>query len=187
MHWIDPESLNESTHRVRQFLLNERGDVNGFVSTHGVQVHLPPHLGEALTASVSAGDLTYVRGVRPRGADVLAALAIDTMRGDRIEDTGPPSKRPYGKGLPSHKHEMEGICERVLFGPHGEPNGVLFANGFIARFDPEVAQDLDEFLKPGAAVMVSGNLRTTRWGSVLDAEYFWQAEEAADEAHTDDK
>jgi hypothetical protein len=179
MHWIDPESLNESTHRVRQFLLNERGEVEGFVSTHGVQIHLPPHLGDALTASVATGELTYVRGIKPRGADVLAALAIDTMRGERIEDTGPPSKRPHGKGAPAQKHAMEGICERVLFGPRGEPNGVLFTSGIIARFDPEVAEDLAEFLQPGTAMMVSGQMRTTAWGSVLDADYFWAAEESA--------
>jgi hypothetical protein len=184
MHWIDPESLAESTHRVRQFLMNEHGEVEGFVSTHGVQVHVPPHLGEALTSSVSPGELAYVRGVKPRGADVLAAVAIDSIRRERIEDTGPPPKRANGKGFgagfPSRKHEMEGICERVLFAPRGEPAGVLFTNGMIARFDPEVADDLEEFLKPGTAMNVSGNLRVTPYGSVLDADYFWAADEAQD-------
>jgi hypothetical protein len=176
MHWIDPESLSESKHRIRQFLVNQDGDVDGFVSTDGAQVHVPPHLGEVLTAAVTAGDMVYVRGVRPRGADVLVAVSIESAHGHRIEDNEVPAKRPRKKRPPFQSREMEGICERVLYAPRGERVGVLFTNGVTVRFDPEVADELDEFLQPGVLTVVSGNLCTTPWGSVLDAEYFWHPE-----------
>lgn len=176
MHRIDPASLNESKHRVRQFVLNQHGEVEGFVSADGEQVHIPPHLGEALTATVKGGDMVYVRGMKPREADVLVAVSIEFANGERIEDTGPPEKHRPRDRHPSMEREMEGICERVLYAPRGERVGVLFTNGVIARFDPEVADNLEEFFQPGTLVMVSGKLRTTPWGSVLDAEYFWHAD-----------
>lgn len=173
MHWIDPASLSESKHRVRLFVLNQHGEVEGFISMEGVQVHVPPHLGEALTAAVTAGDMVYVRGLKTRGADLLVAVSLESANAERIEDTGPPKKHRPRYRHPSQEREMEGVCERVLFAPRGERVGVLFTNGVVARFDPEAADDLDEFLQPGTVVMVSGYLRTTPWGSVLDADYFW--------------
>lgn len=181
MHWIDPESLNESRHRIRQFLVNAQGEVDGFVSTEGTQVHIPPHLGEALTASVTAGDLVHVRGVRPRGAEVLAAVSIEPAQGERIEDHGPPPKRRARKVFPAEKREMEGVAERVLFAPRGERVGVLFTNGVVVRFDPEAADELEEFLQPASLIAVSGKLRTTPWGSVLEADYFWHPEAPGEE------
>jgi hypothetical protein len=178
MYWIDPDSLTEPKHRIRQFLVNEHGDVDGFISTDGHQVHVPPHMGRALTTSINVGDMVYVRGVKPRRADLLVALSIESVHGDRLEDHGPPSKaRSKKRKASARKREMEGITERVLYAPKGERVGLLFKNGVNVRFDPDVADDLEEFLASERHVAVSGNLRTTKWGTVLDADYFWHPEQ----------
>jgi hypothetical protein len=177
MHWIDPQFLPESRHRVRQFLVNQHGDVEGFISTDGQQVHVPPHLGRALTKSINVGDLVYAHGVRPRGADLIAALLIESANGSRIEDHGPPDPPRMEKSRRASKREMRGSAERVLYAPRGERVGLLFNNGVVVRFDPELADDLEEFLVPGVEMVVSGDLRTTKWGTVLDADYFWHPED----------
>lgn len=174
MHWLDPGYLPESRHRIRQFLANGHGDVDGFISASGEQIHVPPHMGRSLVKVASAGDLIYVRGVKPRNADVLAAVSIETSDGKRFEDKGPPAKPPMEKGRTLEKHEVQGVCERVLFAPHGERVGVLLTDGTVARFDPEQADELEEFLKPGTTIAMSGGLRKTKWCTVLDADFFWR-------------
>ncbi|MBE1161555.1 hypothetical protein [Dyella acidiphila] len=173
MHWIDPQSLPETKHRVRQFLVNPEGYVEGFISVEGQQVLVPPHLGRALTRAVTAGDLVYARGIKPRNADVIAAVLIESAHGLRIEDHGTPDRPRAEKRSRTAKREMEGEVERVLYGPRGERRGLLFQNGVTVHFAPELAEDLEEFLTPGIRMFVSGNLRTTKWGTVLDADYFW--------------
>jgi hypothetical protein len=175
MHWIDPESLPESRHRIRQFLVTPDGDVDGFVSMEGQQVHVPPHLGNALTKSVNAGDLVHVRGVKPRYADVIAALLIESAHGSRVEDHGPPPTPSRGTKKPRRaaKRELQGDVERVLYASRGERVGLLLSSGVIVRFDPELADELEEFLIAGTRIFASGDLHTTKWGTVLDADYLW--------------
>ena len=80
MHWIDPESLPEVRGTVRNFLLNPEGDVDGFVLGGRTlrQVHVPPHLSRHLARHVAPGDKVRIRGVKPRGADMIAAISLTT-------------------------------------------------------------------------------------------------------------
>jgi hypothetical protein len=100
MHWIDPDHLPEITGTVDQFLVNKHGEADGFLLTDGEEVHVPPHLSARLLRDVRPGSQVKVRGVRPRGVQMIAAVAIDAPNG-RILDEGPqrattakPSRRP---------------------------------------------------------------------------------------------
>jgi hypothetical protein len=88
MHWIDPDYLPEVTGTVDQFLVNKHGEADGFLLTDGGEVHVPPHLSSRLLREVRPGGKVRVRGVRPRGVQMVAAVAIDTEKG-RILDEGP--------------------------------------------------------------------------------------------------
>src|ERR1700740_2157794 len=76
MHWIDPDYLPEITGTVDQFLVNKHGEADGFLLTGGEQVHVPPHLSARLLRDVRPGSEVRVRGVRPRGVQMVAAVAI---------------------------------------------------------------------------------------------------------------
>jgi len=138
MHWIDPDSLPEVSGTVERFLLNPHGEVDGFVMTRdgiAVVVHTPPHLEEELTRHVKPGDCVGIHGVKARGADLLAAVAVTTKDGRRIVDNGPDHEREH----PRHAHrkmEVEGTVRLSLFGPKGELRGALLANGTIMRIGP---------------------------------------------------
>src|SRR5689334_12864672 len=144
MHWIDPDSLSEVSGTVERFLLNPHGEVDGFVMTRdgiAVVVHTPPHLEEELTRHVKPGDCVSIHGAKPRGADLLAAVAVTTRDGRRIVDNGPDHEREH----PRHAHrkmEVEGTVRLSLLGPKGELRGALLANGTIMRIGPREAEEI---------------------------------------------
>ncbi len=87
MHWIDPDHLPEITGTLDQFLVNKHGEADGFLLTDGGEVHVPPHLSSRLLRDLRPGSQVRVRGVRPRGVQMIAAVAIDMPKG-RILDEG---------------------------------------------------------------------------------------------------
>jgi hypothetical protein len=96
MHWINPDHLPVTTGTVDQFLVNTRGEADGFVLTDGNEVHVPPHLSPRLLREVRPGSEVKVRGVRPRRANMVVAVAIDTAKG-RILDEGPDVREDDSK------------------------------------------------------------------------------------------
>ena len=100
MHWIDPESLPAVVGIVERFVLNPHCEADGFVMSCGAEdvlVHTPPHLETELVRHVRTGENVSVRAVRPRGAALLAAVAVITKDGHRIDDHGPDKDRKYPK------------------------------------------------------------------------------------------
>ena len=99
MHWIDPDCLPEVKGTVERFLLNPHGAIDGFVMNSETQasvlVHTPPHMETELTRHVKAGDVVSVRGVRPRKAELIAAVALTTTSGATVVDQGPDHDREH--------------------------------------------------------------------------------------------
>jgi hypothetical protein len=172
MHWIDPDCLPTIAGKVDCFVLNPHGEIDGFVLADPTQaatlVHTPPHLAEELTRHVKTGDHVSVRGVRPRGAELLAAVAVTAESGERIIDNGPEKQRERAKVHPE-KTEVEGTVRLSLFGPEGELRGALLTDGTIIRVGPKEAKAIARFLSPGASVAASGDGVRTRHGRVVDA------------------
>lgn len=172
MHWIDPASLPEKKGKVSQFLVNPHGELDGLILGRSLLVHFPPHLGRQVARHVSVGSTVRVRGVKPRGADVLAAVSLTAEDNAVIIDNGP--------GETSHgMHPIEGrrkpgeATGRVmlsLFGPKGELRGALLENGISLRMAPHAASELVDYLTPGTFVHAWGDVVKTRYGTTLDAE-----------------
>jgi hypothetical protein len=152
MHWIDPDSLIPISGRVVRFLFNPRGEADGLILRNGLAAHFPPHLSRAVLAQVAPGDSVRLFGVRPRGAELLACVAIETPLGNRIDDLGPP-ERKRRKPTPAKKDdarevvELEGTISRLLHGPKGELRGFLLEQGGIVRFPSHTFQGKDR--RPG--------------------------------------
>jgi hypothetical protein len=171
MHWIDPDCLPETVGRVDLFLLNRHGEVDGMILADGTEVHLPPHMGPDIVGALRPGSLVKVRAVRPRGADLLAAVAFETEDGTRYEDRGPPKHhkdaRKHAEPPKGRKVEVEGVVRRALHGPRGETRGVLLADGRSGRFPPHVADALGKLLRPGTDIVLRGESIATRHGTVV--------------------
>jgi len=172
MHWMDPDSLPEVAGILERFVLNPHGEVDGFVMNGQTQtpilVHTPPHLEGELTGNMKAGDKLRVRGVRPRGADVLAAVAVTGESGRQVIDKGPDHDRKHPK-IEHQKMQVEGIVRLSLFGPKGELRGALLADGTIVRISPKEAEHFAKLLMPCTKIAVSGDGIETQHGRVVQA------------------
>jgi hypothetical protein len=170
MHWIDPDHLPEFTGTVDQFLVNKHGEADGFLLTNGVEVHVPPHLSARLLREVRPGSEVRVRGVRPRGVQMVAAVAIDTPKG-RILDEGPEA-REDDAAFEKAKHgpmSAGGIVKRSIHGPKGETRGAVLEDGRIIRLPPHEADRFSTLLTQGAKIHAAGEGATTSFGTVIEA------------------
>jgi hypothetical protein len=170
MHWIDPDYLPEIAGTVDQFLVNKHGEADGFLLTDGGEVHVPPHLSSRLLRDVRPGGKVKVRGVRPRGVAMVAAIAIDTAKG-RILDEGPEVREDddaFERATHS-RMSAEGIVKQAIHGPKGEMRGAVLEDGRIIRLPPHEAKRFSDLLKKGARVSVNGDGATTSFGTVIEA------------------
>ena len=178
MHWLDPDYLPEVCGTFERFLINPHGDADGMILTDGTEVHFPPHMSAEVCAAIRPSEKTKVkvRGVRPRGGDLIAAIAIETSDGKRIVDNGPPNghddkKKPH-KNVPKPEREFmdaEGIVRRVLHGPKGEARGALLVDGRIIRIVPHEAERIANLLSPGNTIAVRGDGLASALGTVIEA------------------
>ena len=180
MRWIDPSYLPETTGAVDRFLINSHGDADGLLLKDGKEVHFPSHMSEAVLATVKTGDAVKVRGLRPRGVDMVVAVSIQAGDRPSIVDNGPPRKEGPHKGHDhkedkhikpqTHKRtDVEGVVTHVLHGPKGEKRGALLEDGIIVRMPAHAAESLHENLAPGRKLAARGAELSNDLGTVVDA------------------
>ena len=175
MHWLDPSYLPVTTGTVHQFVLNPHGDADGMIFTCGTEVHFPPHMAAEICAAIHPGQTVKVHGVKPRAANLIAAVSVESPAGEQIVDNGPPGDEDEA-GKKAHKAELkpvpmdaEGVVKQALHGPKGETHGALLEDGIIIRFPPDEAAGLSSLLKAGAHIAVKGDGLNTKIGTVIDA------------------
>jgi hypothetical protein len=171
MHWIDPTSLPETRGKVTRFLLNPHGELDGLV-IGSRQVHFPPHLSKQLARHVAIGDAVRVRGVKPRDADMIAAVSLTTHGGVLILDEGPHHNGEKHQKPHVERKPMEASGEVVLslFGPKGELRGALLDDGTSLRMPPHAAAALSAYLSPGAHVHAWGHGVKNRHGRTIEVD-----------------
>jgi hypothetical protein len=179
MHWIDPDSLAPVKSTVERFLFNPKGDADGMLLADGTEAHFPPHLSSKVLKSIQPGDAITLYGVKPRAVDMIACIAIENAKGERIDDTGPPFKAKKKSAKAQRNADVEELTltrvviedtvERALHGPKGEVRGVLLSSGRIVRFPPHAAAGIRALLEPGAALAVRGETRTVSATEVIEA------------------
>jgi hypothetical protein len=179
MHWIDPQSLPLVTGTVARFLFNPQGQSDGFLFADGQQVHFPPHLSQQLLKYVKVGDDVGVHGLRPRGANVLAAFAITSPAGHCIEDLDAPPHTHSPKAHSAAKSkavEIRGTVSRRLFAPKGAVCGALLEDGTAIRMHPKGNDALLPLLKPGRSISIWGNRISVHGQQVIDISHLSSAD-----------
>jgi len=163
MHWLDPDALPVIEGRVAQFTINRHGDVDGILLDDDRQLHVPPHMGAALEKLVGIGDAIEARYVKPRGADLFAAVSVSNARGKTLVDQGPPPKHgPDGRPTPKKRRspkpiDVAGRVRKTLYAPKGEVCGALLEDGEQVRVDPKANGELAPYFAEGAEIHVWGD------------------------------
>jgi hypothetical protein len=172
MHWLDPDYLPVTSGVVERFTINLDGDVDGFLLTDQTLIHTPPHLSDRLTAAIRPGDSVHVRGVKPRGADLIAAVSIENADGAVVIDDRPEGndaddgdKPPTAQRAPM---EASGTVRLTLFAPKGQVRGALLHDGSILRFGHKEAKRHSDRLRVGAQISARGEGLLTEHGRVID-------------------
>jgi len=172
MHWIDPECLQETRGTVTQFLLNPHGELDGFILGNDRQVHFPPHLSRQVAKLIGIGDKVRVRGVKPREADIVAAVQLTSGTGVTIVDEGPHHGGEKHEKPHVEKRPMEAMGEirLSLYGPKGELRGALLTDGTAIRMPPHAAAELASYLAPGVHIQVWGHGVKNRYGKTIEVD-----------------
>ena len=167
MHWIDPACLPETHGKVTHFLMNPHGELDGAIFDGTLQIHFPPHLSKQVAKHIALGDRLRVRGVKPRGADVIAAFSLTSQQGVEIIDEG-PGHREHPVNSERKPMDVQGEVVRSLYGPKGELRGALLDDGTSVRMPPHAAAELANYLAPGTHVQAWGRGVKNKFGSVID-------------------
>jgi hypothetical protein len=170
MHWLDPNHLPQTVGNVVQFTQNPKGELDGLILDRDRQVHFPPHLGRQVAKAISVGDKVHVRGVRPRGAAVIAAVSLGKSHGVEIVDNGPDAEKHRVKPAPGRGRALKvsGAVRLPLHGPKGELWGVLLEDGTVVRLKPEEAARKAKRLTPGARFAAEGMAFENQYGRVVE-------------------
>lgn len=182
MHWIDPACLPANKGTVDRFLLSPHGEADGLLLTEGTEVHFPTHMAKRVLAALRPGDTVTVRGLRPRGTDMLVAVSlqagdaapiVDEGRGKHHHDhhkDGEHKAEKHAESFERASTDLEGMVRKVLHGPRGEPRGALMEDGCIVRMPPHAAEALHSKLAAGHKLAARGESLTNALGTVLLAE-----------------
>ncbi|SDR54156.1 hypothetical protein SAMN05443245_7365 [Paraburkholderia fungorum] len=170
MHWIDPDSLQETRGKVTHFLLNPHGELDGLILDSARQVHFPPHLSRQVAKHIAVGDKVRVQGIKPRGADIVAAVQLISSTGVPILDEGPHQEPHVPRHVQLRPMTTEGEVKLPLFGPQGELRGALLTDGTSIRVPPHAAKELADYLEPGAHIQVWGHGVKNKSGKTIEVD-----------------
>jgi hypothetical protein len=167
---FDPAQLPATTGTVAQYSLTPRGDVDGIILRDGTQVHLPPHLGPQLVADVKPGDTVEVRGLKAQAIPVVQAMSIKSeASGASVVDNGPPAHPPAPLAKETQWLTVQGAVKEPLYGPRGDLNGALLADGTQIHLPPDQAARLGSALQTGMTVVAEGYGVAGPYGRSVDA------------------
>ena len=172
---------------VKNFLMNPKGDVDGFLFDDGTQVNFPPHMSSQLTAVIAPKDKVEVKGIRENDKVIKAKTVINIQTSKSVLET-PPTTGPKdeGKNLspppphqkPEHapKHleglkqlSVHGEIQSQIFGHRGEVIGVVLTDGSIVRFGPRMLDDSKVKTDIGQSLQASGPGTKNSYGQALEA------------------
>jgi hypothetical protein len=161
----DTSQLPETRGTVKQYTLTPRGDVDGFILNDGTEVKLPPHLSAQVVFTIHPGDEVSIRGLHARAIPLVDASSVTNIAtGKRVVDNGPPD----GPGRRAANQSISGQITALLHGKRGEVNGALLDNGTELRLPPPEADRLADWLHPGQAISVRGDVLDTAFGKIVD-------------------
>ena len=131
---FDLNQLPEVKGTVAQYLPTPRGDVDGLLLSDGTEVHVPPHLSTQLVFAVRPGDAVTIHGLKARVLKLVEAAAItNDATHVTVAWNGPPHMRD------DTQIEAAGVVKSPLYGPRGEANGPVLADGTVIHLPPPEA------------------------------------------------
>lgn len=177
MHWIDPTQLPLINGTIERFIIDGQGDPDGLllVTDPGVSklIHFPSYMADEVRAALRPGDKVGVRGLKLRGAEVIAAVAIECVNGIEILDHGPSNQ--VGRRISSFRPlpmSAAGKIRLTIFTSKGKVRGALLEDGTVIRMPLKLAEQVKKRLGPGEMIQVTGVGFDTPYGRIIEVHHF---------------
>ena len=161
---FDLDQLPATRGTVAQYLPTPRGDIDGLLLTDGTEVHVPPPLSTQLVFAVKPGDAVTIHGLHARAVKLVAAASITNDATHVTVAWGGPPHMDRGQAL-----SAQGAVRTTLYGPRGEINGAVLADGTVVHLPPPEAQKHADLLAAGKPLAVQGDGYAGPLGRSIDA------------------
>ncbi|HEY0981888.1 OB-fold nucleic acid binding domain-containing protein [Schlesneria sp. T3-172] len=161
------------TGRVKSYVKNGRGDVDGLLLEDGTKVHFPPHVGDEVQKIVSPDSQVKVYGhdhTTPKGEAVFRAERIESGNSKiEIDEPAPPRgpRPPHGPRREAERPmSAAGKIRDFHKNKHGDVDGFALEEGTEVKLPPHLGEELQALAKVGDEVKVEGRRHETPKGDI---------------------
>ena len=162
--------------RIKFFLLNPLGEVDGFILEDEMQINVPPHLSLQLTSVVSINDKVDVRGFKETDKVIKASRIINLKNLKSIEVkplkhvvTDEIINKSSEKKEPLDTISVNGEIRAQILGIHNEIIGVVLKDGSVVRFHRRMFKDQKININVGEHIKAKGSGTSNNYGHSLEA------------------
>jgi hypothetical protein len=154
---------------VSQYLLNPRGEVDGFLLDDHMVIKFPPHLARELIQVTRPKERVRVNGHLEADKLLKGHVIANPATGRAIREIKPtPPERASAVGA-LQPLSVAGAIRVVRRNPHGEIDGVIFEDGVILHFPPHAGRQFESLLREGQLLAAVGFGTVNDFGQAIAA------------------
>lgn len=185
-----PEAAIELRGTLQRYLMNPRGEVDGFILTDGTQVKFPSQMSSKLTSVASPKDDLLIKGFKENSRVFSAESITNTKTSQTIAESTPylntfEREDAYGnmmapehKGMKSQgkKHlglkkiSISGKIKTQLFDHRARVVGVILNDDSIVHFGKHVQEESTVNVDIGQTLTTSGYGTENSYGKSIETE-----------------
>ena len=154
---------------VSQYLLNPRGEVDGFLLDGRMVVKFPPHLTRELIQVIKPKERVRVNGYLEADKLLKGHVIANPATGRAIREIKPTPPERAGAIGALQPLSVVGTIRVVKRNPHGEIDGVIFEDGTILHFPPHAGRQFARLLREGQLLAAVGFGTANDFGQAIAA------------------
>jgi hypothetical protein len=154
---------------VSQYLLNPRGEVDGFLLDGRMVIKFPPHLARELIQVIKPKERVRANGYLEADKLLKGHVIANPATGRAIREIKPtPPERAGAIGV-LQPLSVVGTIRVVKRNPHGEIDGVIFEDGTLLHFPPHGGRQFARLLREGQLLAAVGFGTVNDFGQAIAA------------------
>jgi hypothetical protein len=163
---------------VSQYLLNPRGEVDGFLLESRMVIKFPPHLARELIQVVKPKERVRANGHLEADKLLKGHVIANPATGRAIREIKPTPPERAGALGPLQPLGIVGTIRIVRRNPHADIDGVIFEDGTILHFPPHAGKQFAQLLREGRPLAAVGFGTVNDWGQAIAAAMIGRSADA---------
>jgi len=155
--------------QVLRYLLNPRGEVEGYLMAEGTFVRFPAHLGQELVQVAGPGDTVRANGHWEGEATLRGHVIFNPVRGVALRDLR-PSLPDRAAGAPLIPMQVSGRIAYLKLNGRGDVDAAILEDGSFVHIPPHsTRRQFVKLIEVGSALFARGFGTETLHGRSLTA------------------